>query len=54
MKTTPLNGMLTSLSTNYNRKNRNVRLYEIGNIYMAKELPLTELPDERTQLTLGM
>ena len=54
MKTTPLNGMLTSLATNYNRKNRNVRLYEIGNIYMAKELPLTELPDERTQLTLGM
>ncbi len=54
MKTTPLNGMLTSLATNFNRKNRNVRLYEIGNIYIAKELPLTELPDERTQLTLGM
>lgn len=54
MKTTPLNGMLTSLATNYNRKNRNVRLYEIGNIYIAKELPLTELPDERTQFTLGM
>lgn len=54
MKTTPLNGMLSSLATNYNRKNKNVRLYEIGNIYIAKELPLKELPDERTQLTLGM
>ena len=54
MRTIPLNGMLTSLSTNYNRRNKNVRLYEIGNIYLPKQLPLTELPDERTQFTLGM
>lgn len=54
MKTQALNGMLTSLATNYNRKNKNVRLYEIGNIYIPKALPLTELPDERTQFTLGM
>lgn len=54
MRTTSLNGMLTSLATNYNRRNKNVRLYELGNIYMAKGLPLTELPDERMQFTLGM
>lgn len=54
MRTTPLNGMLTSLSTNYNRRNKNVRLYEIGNIYLPKQVPVTELPDERTQFTLGM
>ncbi len=54
MKTTPLNGMLTSLATNFNRKNKDVRLYELGNIYIAKSLPLTELPDERVQFTLGM
>lgn len=54
MRTVPLNGMLTSLSTNYNRRNKDVRLYEIGNIYLPKALPLTELPDERTQFTLGM
>ena len=54
MRTTPVNGILTSLSTNYNRRNKNVRLYELGNIYLAKELPLTELPDERMQFTLGM
>lgn len=54
MRTTPLNGMLTSLSTNYNRRNKNVRLYEIGNIYLPKALPVTELPEERTQFTLGM
>ena len=54
MRTTSLNGMLTSLATNYNRRNKNVRLYEMGNIYIPQELPLTELPDERMQFTLGM
>lgn len=53
MRTTSLNGMLTSLATNYNRRNKNVRLYELGNIYIPKALPLTELPDERMQFTLG-
>ena len=54
MRTTPLNGMLTSLATNYNRRNKNVRLYELGNIYLPKAVPVTELPDERMQFTLGM
>ena len=54
MRTTSLNGMLTSLATNYNRRNKNVRLYEMGNIYLPKSLPLTELPDEHMQFTLGI
>ncbi len=54
MRTTPLNGLLTSLSINYNRRNKNVKLYEIANIYLPKALPLTELPDERKQFALGM
>ncbi len=54
MRTISLHGMLTSLATNYNRRNKNVRLYELGNIYLPKSLPLTELPDERMQFTLGM
>jgi phenylalanyl-tRNA synthetase beta chain len=53
MRTVSLNGMLTSLATNYNRRNKNVRLYELGNIYLPKSLPLTELPEERMQFTLG-
>lgn len=53
MRTTPLNGILTSLATNYNRRNKDVRLFEMGNIYLPKELPVTELPDERMQFTLG-
>lgn len=54
MRTSPLNGLLTSLSTNYNRRNKDVKLYELANIYLPKDLPLTELPDERMQFTLGM
>lgn len=54
MRTLSLNGMLTSLSTNYNRRNKDVRLYELANVYLPKSLPLEELPDERMQLTLGM
>lgn len=53
MRTSSLGGMLTSLATNYNRRNKDVRLFEMGNIYLPKALPLTELPDERMQFTLG-
>jgi len=54
MRTVSLNGMLTSLSTNYNRRNKDVRLFELGNVYLPKQLPLTELPEERMRMTLGM
>ena len=54
MRTLPLNGMLASLSTNFGRRNKDVRLYEMGNIYLPKQVPLTELPEERMQLTFGM
>ncbi len=54
MRTQSVNGMLTSLAFNYSHRNKNVRLYELGNIYLPKALPLTELPDERMQFTLGM
>ena len=53
MRTISLNGLLTSLATNFNRRNKNVKLYEFGNIYLPKALPLTERPDERMQFTLG-
>lgn len=53
MRTLPINGLLNSLATNYNRRNKNVRLYELANIYLPKALPLAELPDERMQFTLG-
>jgi len=53
MRTLPLNGMLTSLSTNYNRRNKDVKLFELCNVYLPKQVPVTELPDERIQFILG-
>jgi len=68
MRTLPLNGMLTSLSTNYNRRNKNTKLYELAKVYMPTEEYLasapvdsslgnkgyaTYLPDERVQFVLG-
>ncbi|WP_058484882.1 phenylalanine--tRNA ligase subunit beta [Defluviitalea phaphyphila] len=54
MRTQTLNGMLTSLSTNYNRRNEEAFLYELGKVYIPKELPLKELPEEINKLTIGM
>ncbi len=53
MRITLLNGMLNSLATNYNNRNKDVLFYEIGKIYIAKELPLKELPQEKYTLSLG-
>ena len=50
----PFYYVLNKVTTNYNRRNKDVRLYELGNIYLPKSLPVTELPDERTMFTLGM
>ncbi len=53
MRTVSVNGILTGLALNFNRRNKDVKLFEMGNVYIAKSLPLTELPDERMQMTLG-
>ena len=52
MRTLPIHGMLTSLSTNYNRRNKNVKLYELAKVYLAAD-DVNELPDERVEFTLG-
>lgn len=52
MRTTTLNGMLTSLSTNYNRRNESAALYEINKVFISKGVE--ELPEEVEKLTMGM
>ncbi|MGL4344965.1 MAG: phenylalanine--tRNA ligase subunit beta [Cellulosilyticaceae bacterium] len=52
MRSTTLNGMLTSLATNYNRRNESVALYEVGKIFLSNGQ--TELPKEEKKLTIGM
>ena len=51
MRTLPLNGMLNSLANNYNRRNKDVKLYELAKVYVPVEGE--DLPDERVQFTLG-
>ena len=53
MRTQTVNGMLTSLSTNFNRRIPAAKLFEAGNVYLPHDIPITELPDEKMMLTLG-
>jgi len=49
MRTLPYNGMLTSLARNYNKRNENVKLFEILKIYLPKD----KLPEEKEILVMG-
>ncbi len=52
MRTTTLGGMLTSLATNYNRRNEAAALYEIGKVFEREEQ--VDLPKEIKKLTIAM
>ena len=54
MRTTLIPNMLDLLSRNYNRGVEVCHVYEIGNIFVPKELPVKELPEEKKVLSLGM
>ncbi len=54
MRTNTMNEMLRALSLNYSHRNQNVSLFEIGKVYVPKSLPMTELPEERQMVTIGM
>lgn len=54
MRTTLIPNMLDILSRNYNYGVKECFLYEIGNIFIPKELPLNELPKEEKTLSIGM
>ncbi len=54
MRTTTLPDMLKVLAVNYNRRVEEARLFEISYVYLPKSMPLTELPEEKPVLTLGM
>ena len=52
MRTTTLSGILSSISTNYNRRNETAALYEIGKIFVSNGQDA--LPDEIEKLTIAM
>ena len=54
LRTQLVTNMLTVLSTNYNRKNSDVRLFEISNRFVPKSLPLDSAPEELKTLSIGL
>ena len=54
MRTQLITGMLSVLSTNYNRKNAAVRFFEVSKLFRPHALPLTQQPEEIPALSLGL
>lgn len=53
MRTTLAPSMLAAIARNQKKGNLSGRLYEIGNKFIAKELPIKDYPDERETLCIG-
>ena len=53
MRTQLINGILKSLSVNYNRGLKEARLFEIANIYLPLDEKIEVLPDERKTIVMG-
>ncbi|MBR2044064.1 MAG: phenylalanine--tRNA ligase subunit beta [Clostridia bacterium] len=54
MRTQLITSMLTVLSTNYNRKNTDVRFFEISKRFIPSSLPLTDAPAEIPTMSIGI
>lgn len=53
MRTSLMGNMMEVLSRNYNRRLPAAAAFEIGNVFIPKSLPVTELPDEVQKVVLG-
>lgn len=47
-------GMLNTISFNLKQGNKELRLFELARVFLAKQLPITELPDEHENLCLSL
>ena len=54
MRTTLAPSMLHTIVRNLRRGNMEGRLFEIAKVYLPKELPLTDFPEERKKLCIGL
>lgn len=53
MRTTLIPNIMDLFSRNYNRSVKSSFVFEIGNIFLPKELPIVNLPDEKKVLSIG-
>ena len=54
MRTTLAASMLNAIARNQKKGNLEGRLFEIGNVFIPYELPLTRYPDEKSRLCVGI
>lgn len=54
MRASLVPNVLEVLSRNFNRKNLNVKVFEMGSVFLPKELPVKQLPIEKKSLTIGL
>ena len=54
MRTTLAASMLNAVARNQKKGNLEGRLFELGKTFIPKELPLTDYPDERETLCIGV
>ncbi len=54
LRTTLLGGILETVARNVARKNDDIRIYEIGSVYLPEKLPLEALPNEPIMLCGAM
>jgi len=54
MRTTLAASMINAVARNQKKGNLEGRLFEIGNVYIPYELPLTQYPDEKPRLCVGI
>ncbi len=54
MRTTLAASMINAIARNQKKGNLEGRLFEIGNVYIPYELPLTQYPDEKPRLCVGI
>ena len=54
MRTQLIGAMLSSVARNCARKNDEMRFFELGKVFIAKDLPVKELPDERDILCIAI
>lgn len=53
MRTQLVTSMMTVLSTNYSRKIESAKLFELGKLFIPKQMPVTEQPYEIPSLCIG-
>lgn len=54
MRTTLVYSMLEVLAKNIARSNKNIRFFEVANVYIPKSMPVTQQPNEIRKLIIGM